>query len=121
MRDKLVAAYDYCRALTKREARNFYYGFMLLPLEQRRAIYAAYAFARECDDIVDGDLPADESARRLDVQRRRLDDCLAGEPAGPVFEALGDAVARYAYRAYLYELMDGVQMDLEVRATPICC
>jgi phytoene synthase len=116
MRDELAAAYDYCRTLTKREARNFYHGFMLLPLDQRRAIYAAYAFARECDDIVDGDLPGDEAARRLDIQRRRLDDCLAGEPDGPVFEALGDVVARYCIpREYLYELMDGVQMDLEVR------
>lgn len=116
MRNEVAVAYDYCQALAKREARNFYYGFMLLPFEQRRAIYAAYAFARECDDIVDGDLPPDESARLLGAQRRRLDDCLAGEPDGPVFEALGDAVAHFGIpREYLYELMDGVQMDLEVR------
>ncbi len=41
MRDELTAAYDYCQALTKREAKNFYYGFMMLTAHQRRAIYAA--------------------------------------------------------------------------------
>ena len=46
MSDELSAAYRHCQALTRREAKNFYYGFMLLPAERRRAIYAAYAFAR---------------------------------------------------------------------------
>ena len=60
----LDAAYEYCRALTRHEAGNFYYGFLLLPAPQRRAIYAAYAFARECDDIVDGG-PATRFVKRL--------------------------------------------------------
>ncbi|HZP26281.1 MAG TPA: squalene/phytoene synthase family protein, partial [Dehalococcoidia bacterium] len=51
-----VSAYQYCQELTKREAKNFYYGFFLLSPPRRRAIYAAYAFARQCDDIVDQDL-----------------------------------------------------------------
>jgi len=106
-------AYEYCRALTRREARNFYYGFMLLPPEQRRAIHAAYAFARECDDIVDGDMAAEEAARLLEEQRLRLDACLNGEPDGPVFEALAHAVARFHIpSAYFQALVDGVSMDL---------
>ncbi len=52
MRNGLQSAYDYCQSLTKREAKNFYYGFMLLPNGPRSAIYAAYAFARQCGDIV---------------------------------------------------------------------
>src|SRR5437867_2239172 len=49
MKNGLDAAYDHCQELTRREAKNFYYGFILLPQEQRRAIYAAYAFARRGD------------------------------------------------------------------------
>ena len=116
MRDDLDAAYDYCQALTKREARNFYYGFMLLPREQRRAIYAAYAFARQCDDIVDEGLPMEEAALRLAAHRESLDRCLAGQPQGPMFTALKDAVDTFGIPyEHLYGLIEGVEVDLTVR------
>jgi phytoene synthase len=116
MSDELSAAYEHCRALTRREAKNFYYGFMLLPARQRRAIYAAYAFARECDDIVDAGLPVEEASRRLAAQRELLDRCLEGSPDGPVFLALADAVRRYDIpRDYFYRLIEGVETDLTVR------
>lgn len=116
MSSSLEAAYEYCRALTRREARNFYYGFILLPPEKRRAIYAAYAFARECDDIVDSGLAAAEAERLLGVQRTRLDACLNGEPEGPVFEALAHAVTRFRIpQGYFHQLVDGVAIDLTRR------
>jgi phytoene synthase len=116
MREELTAAYDHCQALTKREAKNFYYGFMLLPTRQRRAIYAAYAFARECDDIVDAGLPAEEASLRLAAYRESLDRCLEGHPQGPVFLALGDAIDSYRIpREYFYRLIEGVETDLTVR------
>ena len=112
---ELSAAYRHCQALTKREAKNFYYGFMLLPARQRRAIYAAYAFARECDDIVDAGLPVEEASERLAAQRELLDRCLAGSPQGPVFLALADAVRRYGIpHEYFYRLIEGVEADLTV-------
>ena len=113
MRNGLQSAYEYCQSLTKREAKNFYYGFMLLPNGQRRAIYAAYAFARQCDDIVDEGLPADEAAARLADYRAALDRCLAGAPEGPVFSALRHAIDEHAIpHEYFYNLIDGVEMDL---------
>ncbi len=119
MNDGLEAAYEYCRVLTRREARNFYYGFMLLPAEQRRAIHATYAFARECDDIVDGDLSPEEAGRLLGLQRQRLEECLAGEPDGPVFEALLDAVRRYVIPVgHFRDLIDGMALDLSVMRYP---
>jgi phytoene synthase len=114
--DALAAAYDHCQALTRREAKNFYYGFMLLSAPRRRAIYAAYAFARECDDIVDAGLPADEASVRLAAYRESLDRCLRGSPQGPVFLALADAVQRHAIPHELfYRLIEGVETDLTVR------
>ena len=116
MSDDLSAAYRHCQALTRREAKNFYYGFMLLPARQRRAIYAAYAFARECDDIVDAGLPVEDASARLAAQRALLDRCLEGSPDGPVFTALADAVRRYDIpRDYFYRLIEGVESDLTVR------
>ncbi len=97
MKDELTVAYDHCQALTKREAKNFYYGFMLLPTRQRRAIYAAYAFARECDDIVDAGLPPQEASLRLAAYRESLDRCLEGRPQGPVLLALRDAIEDTGY------------------------
>lgn len=116
MSKALSAAYDYCQALARREAKNFYYGFMLLPRQRRRAIYAAYAFARLGDDIVDEGLPQEEASRRLAAYRGELDRCLAGEPEGPVFTALADVIARYRIPAqYFYQLIEGMEMDLRVR------
>ncbi|HKZ50911.1 MAG TPA: squalene/phytoene synthase family protein [Dehalococcoidia bacterium] len=109
----LNSAYEYCRQVARREARNFYYGFRLLPPPRRRAIYAAYAFSRLCDDVADGDLPLEEKVGRLAQYRRGLDFSLAGRPEGPVFTALADAIHRYSIPAqYFQELIDGVEMDL---------
>jgi phytoene synthase len=113
VRNGLEAAYDYCQALTKREAKNFYYGFALLPAAQRRAIYSAYAFARGCDDIVDGGLPTDVASERLADYRRRLDAAIGGQPGGPVFSALRQTIREYGVpHEYFHELIDGVEMDL---------
>src|SRR5215469_10610612 len=45
---------EYCATLTKREARNFYYGLKLLPQRKRIAMFALYAYMRLVDDIADG-------------------------------------------------------------------
>jgi len=112
----LEAAYDHCRDLTRREAKNFYYGFSLLPGAQRRAIYAAYAFARRADDIVDSGLPAEEASARLDAYQAALDASLDGEPEGPVFRALLHAVLKYGIpHQHLYELLEGCRTDLTRR------
>jgi phytoene synthase len=98
------AAYDEVMRITRREAKNFAYGIMVLPKEKRRAIAAIYAFAREVDDIADGDLPPEEKRERLEALRRRLDDLVA----------LADARRRFGIpRAPLDKLIDGGLQDLE--------
>ena len=54
----LEEAHRHCREVARREARNFYYGFILLPPDKRAGIYAAYAFSRRADDSVNDDGPA---------------------------------------------------------------
>jgi phytoene synthase len=104
-------AYAEVERLTRRRARNFAYGIMVLPREKRRAIAAIYAFARRVDDVADGtDLPPEEKREQLEQLRRALD--LPGGDAMSV--ALTDARGRFPIpdRA-LHTLVDGGLQDLE--------
>ena len=103
-------AYAEVGRITRREAKNFAYGIMLLPREKRQAIAAVYAFARRVDDVADGDLPFDEKRAGLEELRGALDD----DRADPVFVALRDARERFAIpREPFAALIDGGLQDLE--------
>ena len=61
-------AYAACRAIAKREAKNFYYAFVALPEPRRNAICAIYAFMRKADDLADDEsLPREERRAHLDA------------------------------------------------------
>src|SRR5205823_13903268 len=85
-------AYAEVERLTRQRAKNFAYGIMVLPREKRRAIAAIYAFAREVDDIADGELGLDVKRTRLEQLRAALDQ--AG-PTSPMLVALADARKRF--------------------------
>ena len=112
MERNLKAAYDHCKRVTRAEAKNFYYAFRTLPAKKRRAIYAAYAFCRLCDDIADGDLPLDEKRRLLEETRARLTLGRDVE-SHPVFSALRDTIDSYGIPVrHFVEVIEGVEMDL---------
>lgn len=101
--------------IAKRHARTFALAARLLPSEKRRGAFALYAFCRQADDIVDsidaGQRNAD--ARLLDY-RRALDATLAGHARTAVFRELAWAMTHFGVpREPLYELLDGIAMDLE--------
>jgi 15-cis-phytoene synthase len=102
-------AYAEVQRVTRARAKNFAYGIMVLPRDKRRAIAAIYAFAREVDDIADGDAPSDEKRERLEALRAALDD----PPPTAMHVALSDARARFAIpRDALSALVDGGAQDL---------
>ncbi len=104
-------AYAEVERLTRRRARNFAYGIMVLPREKRRAIAAIYAFARRVDDIADGDLRADEKRARLHELRSQL-DAEPGDDA--MLVALADARTRFPIPANaLHALVAGGLQDLD--------
>jgi phytoene synthase len=112
----LAAAYAECRAIARREAKNFYYAFVALPEARRNAICAIYAFMRRADDLAD-----DESQSRVE-RREKLDAWIAdwhgssggGATSDPVFVAVRDATERFAIPGSLLDvLVAGVTMDLE--------
>ena len=110
---ELDLAYAECRDITRREAKNFYYAFVTLPPDKRKAIYAAYAFCRHCDDSVDeaGSLQAKTTA--LAELQSSLDHAYGGQPESPVFMALSDTADRYSIpHEYFSEIIKGVESDL---------
>ena len=113
---ELARAYAACRAISKREARNFYYAFVALPAERRNAICAIYAFMRQADDLADDEsLPREERRRKLDAWLAAWREAAAGaETADPVFLAVRDATERFSIPLQLLdELVAGVAMDLD--------
>jgi phytoene synthase len=112
------AAYERCRTITRAAARNFYYGFVLLPNPRRAGIYAAYAFSRRADDAVDEDGPIAAKLAAVAELRHELDDVYAGrpDPDDEVLVAMADMVRRFDVpRAHFDALIDGVEMDLTRR------
>src|SRR5579863_5815051 len=100
------------RDMAKREASNFYWGFISLSHHERMAIYALYNFARQVDDEADTvgveNLPA-----RLAVHRERISQAVRGDFGDdPILRVLSEAIDRYAIPGEeLQMLVDGVEMD----------
>ena len=112
----LSAAYAVCRAIAKREAKNFYYAFVALPKPRRNAICAIYAFMRKADDLADDEsVPVEERRARLDGWKAAWHAASAGGRTNdPVFVAVRDATERYGIPlSLLDELVAGVTMDLD--------
>jgi phytoene synthase len=116
----LAKAYAACRAIARREAKNFYYAFVALPAPRRNAICAIYAFMRRADDLADDEsLSRDERRRCLDAWLAEWRSvCQGGFTADPVFLAVRDCTARFHIPlGLLDELVTGVTMDLDQAAS----
>jgi phytoene synthase len=111
----LESAYAACEAIARREAKNFYYAFRVLPRPKRAAICAVYAFMRHADDLADDEALSME--RRLQNTRRWVEQwhaaALGGPTQDPVFLALRDTQQRYGISTeMLDQLLQGTMMDL---------
>jgi phytoene synthase len=97
---------------------NFYYSFLVLPPEKRRAILAVWDFCRAVDDAVDdvdGDAGSRDSAER-ELTRWRAELAAvfgSGTPGTPQGRALAPLVPRFGLPKRSFEaLIEGVEMDL---------
>lgn len=110
------ASYKYCRKIARSAARNFYYGFVLLPDAKRDALCALYAFMRGVDDISDEPGAAEEKRQRLVRQSTELDSIMEGAGTNePVWPALRHTLTYFGIPTrYLHDLISGAEMDLEI-------
>jgi phytoene synthase len=112
---EIAGAYRVCRDIARREAKNFYWSFRVLPRHKSDAMCAVYAFMRRADDL------ADDESKSIDVRRGEMSDWLESwrvsrvSPShDPVFLALADTQRRFNIPdSLLEELVAGTTMDLE--------
>jgi phytoene synthase len=115
MGPELIASYKTAEAIARRRS-NFYYSFIVLPPEKRRAFCAVYAFMRYCDDISDGNATAEVKCAQLSDWRTHLDAAYAGAfQDNEILPAFQDTVANFSIPAeYFHWIIDGAEMDLTV-------
>jgi phytoene synthase len=104
---------EYCQQKTVQSGSSFYYSFLFLPHERRRAITALYAFCREVDDTVDN--ATDESLARIKLAwwRTEVSSMFKGTPTHPVTQAMQPHLAAFRIQEeHLQAIVDGMEMDL---------
>ena len=105
---------QYCQEKAAASGSSFYYSFMFLPPDKRRAITALYAFCREVDDVVDE--CSDEGVARTTLAwwRVQVAEIYEGKPQHPVAQALIPVVKQFQLpQKHLHEIIDGMEMDLQ--------
>jgi phytoene synthase len=105
---------EYCQQKAAQSGSSFYYSFLFLPPERRRAITALYAFCREVDDTVDECTDVSVARTKLAWWRKEVAAMYAGAPTHPVARALQPHTEPYSLKAeHLQAIIDGMEMDLD--------
>ncbi|WP_151636426.1 presqualene diphosphate synthase HpnD [Noviherbaspirillum aerium] len=105
---------EYCQQKAVQSGSSFYYSFLFLPAERRRAITALYAFCREVDDTVDDATDAGIARNKLQWWRQEVQAMVKGTPSHPVMQALQPHMAPYSLDPkHLLAIIDGMEMDLD--------
>jgi phytoene synthase len=115
MEPELTASYKTAEAIA-RSRSNFYYSFIVLPPEKRRAFCAVYAFMRYCDDVSDGNAATEAKCAQLREWRAYLEAAYSGTLQGnEILPAFQDTIANFSIPAeYFHWIIDGAEMDLTV-------
>jgi len=104
---------EYCQQKAAQSGSSFYYSFLFLPPERRRAITALYAFCREVDDAIDEPADPQVALSTLSWWRNEVAQLYAGNAQHPVTKALVTAIGPFnIQQLQLNEIMDGMEMDL---------
>jgi len=108
-----MTADEYCQQKAASSGSSFYYSFLFLPPERRRAITALYAFCREVDDVVDEGMDPQVASAKLGWWRNEVAQLFAGKAQHPVTRALEPFRGQFGLSAErLNEIIDGMEMDL---------
>ena len=114
---------QYCQEKAVQSGSSFYYSFLYLPTEKRRAITALYAFCREVDDVVDECTEESVARMKLAWWRKEIasvyNEEQGKEPSHPVAKALVPVIKTINLSAsQLIEIIDGMEMDLNCNRYP---
>ncbi|MBC8118885.1 MAG: presqualene diphosphate synthase HpnD [Burkholderiaceae bacterium] len=105
---------EYCQQKASSSGSSFYYSFLFLPPERRRAITAVYAYCREVDDVVDDVSDASAAEAALAWWRGEVEELFRGHPTHPVSRALQPFINGEfgVSKERLSAILDGMQLDL---------
>jgi phytoene synthase len=104
---------EYCQQKAATSGSSFYYSFLFLPPERRRAITALYAYCREVDDIVDDAGDAGVAQAKLAWWEQEVGRLYSGDPLHPVTRALAPHLRSFSIsRDNLLLVLEGMAMDL---------
>jgi 15-cis-phytoene synthase len=104
---------QYCEQKAAKSGSSFYYSFLFLPPERRRAMVALYAFCREVDDVVDEVSDPAVARAKLAWWRQEIQSAFDGNPQHPVTRALAPLVGTMGLpAAHFQAVIDGMAMDL---------
>lgn len=110
---------EYCQERAAASGSSFYYSFLFLEPNRRRAITALYAFCREVDDVVDECADTQLARTKLAWWRDQIDALYAGRAEHPVTQALATALKHFRLpQEQLLEIVAGMEMDLEQTRYP---
>src|SRR5260221_6559372 len=110
---------EYCQQKAAASGSSFYYSFLFLPAEKRRAITALYAFCREVDDVADEVSDIGVARTKLAWWRTEVANLFAGHPQHPVTRALQPFVEKFGLDSHrMNEIIDGMEMDLVYHRYP---
>jgi 15-cis-phytoene synthase len=114
---ELSRAFEFCRDVCRKRARNFYYGLKISPEPERSALYTLYAWMRQADDLADDAHSGhrDEKVRQIVQFRRDTDAALLGRPqhSNPLWIALAETTTRYQLPSEpFHDTLDGQLDDL---------
>ena len=98
---------------------SFYYSFLVLPADKRRAIVAVWDFCRAVDDAVD-EADGGDAAAQVTRWREELARCFdGGVPGTAQGRALQPLIAAFNLPRPAFEaLIEGVEMDLHTSRYP---
>src|SRR3546814_13628181 len=103
---------EYCQNKAAKSGSSFYYAFLFLPPERRKAITALYAFCREVDDVVDECTDPSVARMKLAWWRSQIESMYAGKAEHPVPQAMEPHVHAYDLISdRLYAIVDGLEME----------
>jgi phytoene synthase len=136
-RSELERAYEFCRQITKKHAKSFYFSARFLKKEKREPLYALYALCRLVDDEVDAAEVGSEreAIAAIENWKRKLDEIYQNAECGmrnaefkiqdqrpktenqaKVLLAWREMLKKYRIRQELpLELMRGVVQDTHVK------
>jgi phytoene synthase len=110
----LREAYSFCRSVARREAKNFYWAFRVLPHAKSDAMCAVYAFMRKADDLADDEtLTMDQRRSAMAAWTEAWRQSRTEATGDAVFLALRDVQQSFGIGDDLLEqLVAGTTMDL---------